>query len=393
MQGNGWGWAAWIAAFVIVPGPALAVMLGGGVAVGAPGTQVSIAVTLATEGVDVLATQNRIDFDRTVFVAPRTDGEPDCTVEPAIDKSATAFRYAPLGCDPLVDCTGVRAFVLAFDNLDPIADGAVLYRCRVGIDPDAAPGEYELPLTELGASAAMGVLLPITSTPASVTVTSAPVAQLTISDAAGAPGATVSVEVGFADLAGGAVPVVGVQHDLAFPAAAVIPADDDDAPACTVNPAIGKDGTVFTFLPDGCTPGSDCTGVRAFVLALANTDPLADGVPLYACTLRIADAATPGTYPLIASMLRGSGPLGEARVLTAIDGTLTVEPAVPACAGDCDGGGSVTIDEILLGVNLVIGSATQGACPALDGNGNGVITVDELVRAVGAALDGCPGRG
>lgn len=388
MQGNFWGRVACVAALALVPVRATAVILSGSDAVGAPDTQVSIAVTLATEGAAVLATQNRIDFDRTVFVAPRANGQPDCTVEPAIDKSATAFRYTPLGCDPLADCTGVRAFVLAFDNLDPIADGAVLYHCTLAIAAHAAPGEYELTLTDLGASAAMGVLLPISSESTVVTVTTPPVARLIVGDATGVAGSTVTVNVGFTDLAAGSVPVVGVQHDLALPPGTTIPADTGGAPACTVNPAIDKDGTVFTFLPDGCTPGSNCSAVRAFVLSLMDAEPLADGTMLYSCPLHIAANAVPGTYPLAASMVRGSGPLGESRVLAAVNGSLTIEPA-PACAGDCDGGGSVSINELLLGVNIIIGLADTQVCPALDVNGNGEVTIDELVRAVNVALGGC----
>jgi hypothetical protein len=60
-----------------------------------------------------------------------------------------------------------------------------------------------------------------------------------------------------------------------------------------------------------------------------------------------------------------------------------------ACVGDCDGDGSVTIDELVRGVNIVLGSAPVGWCWAFD-CGGGDVTVDCLVRGVNAVLGGCP---
>lgn len=59
------------------------------------------------------------------------------------------------------------------------------------------------------------------------------------------------------------------------------------------------------------------------------------------------------------------------------------------CAGDCSGDGKVTVDEIVSGVTVALGSGEIGACLAYDGNGDRAITVDELVESVDAALNGC----
>jgi hypothetical protein len=69
-------------------------------------------------------------------------------------------------------------------------------------------------------------------------------------------------------------------------------------------------------------------------------------------------------------------------------------PSVPgmataACAGDCDGDGEVTIEEILLGVGMVLG-APLDACPSFDTNLDGMVTVEEVVVAIRHALDACP---
>lgn len=57
------------------------------------------------------------------------------------------------------------------------------------------------------------------------------------------------------------------------------------------------------------------------------------------------------------------------------------------CSGDCNGDGSVTIDELLTMVNLALGSM-QG-CTAGDTNRDAKITIDEILAAVDKALNGC----
>lgn len=69
--------------------------------------------------------------------------------------------------------------------------------------------------------------------------------------------------------------------------------------------------------------------------------------------------------------------------------TATATPGFAACGGDCDGGGSVTVDEILTCVNQALGIV--GGCTACDGDGSGAVTVDEIIAAVNAALAGCEG--
>ena len=68
---------------------------------------------------------------------------------------------------------------------------------------------------------------------------------------------------------------------------------------------------------------------------------------------------------------------------------LTVPGAVPTCAGDCDGGGTVTVDELIKGVNIALGAAGIELCPPFDTNGSNTVTVDELVKGVNSALGGC----
>jgi CSLREA domain-containing protein len=62
---------------------------------------------------------------------------------------------------------------------------------------------------------------------------------------------------------------------------------------------------------------------------------------------------------------------------------------LPACVGDCNGDTSVTVDELVRGVNIALGTLRLHVCPSFDRSGDTAVTVDELVHAVAAALNGC----
>ena len=64
---------------------------------------------------------------------------------------------------------------------------------------------------------------------------------------------------------------------------------------------------------------------------------------------------------------------------------------LPTCVGDCNGDGTVTVDEILTMVNIALGNTPVTACEAGDANHDGQITVDEILTAVNNALNGCGG--
>lgn len=62
---------------------------------------------------------------------------------------------------------------------------------------------------------------------------------------------------------------------------------------------------------------------------------------------------------------------------------------LPACVGDCDRNGFVTVDELVTGVNIATGTASVRSCVAFDPTANDVTTVDELVGGLSMALRGC----
>ena len=66
----------------------------------------------------------------------------------------------------------------------------------------------------------------------------------------------------------------------------------------------------------------------------------------------------------------------------------TATPA-PFCGGDCDGSDLIAINELIIGLNILLGRTGAGACAAADIDADGAVTIDESVAAVGNALEGC----
>ena len=115
-----------------------------------------MSVSLETE-VEVAGTQNDVTFPSGIGVVAKNNGKPECAVNEAIEKGGTSFAYQPSGCTPGDTCTGIRALVLALDNVDPIPSGSVLYTCEVSIDADVENGTYPLVCSNAGASDPDGV--------------------------------------------------------------------------------------------------------------------------------------------------------------------------------------------------------------------------------------------
>jgi hypothetical protein len=79
-------------------------------------------------------------------------------------------------------------------------------------------------------------------------------------------------------------------------------------------------------------------------------------------------------------------------ILCALIPVVLVRPTfAQQCCGDCDGNGTVTVEELVTAVgNALDGCPTDGPCCG-DCDGLGSVEVNELVGSVGNALEGCPG--
>lgn len=64
--------------------------------------------------------------------------------------------------------------------------------------------------------------------------------------------------------------------------------------------------------------------------------------------------------------------------------------AATTCTGDCSSDGTLTVDEVVTGVNIALGLQSLEVCPSFDTNGDGRVDIGELIGAVNHALDGCP---
>jgi hypothetical protein len=70
------------------------------------------------------------------------------------------------------------------------------------------------------------------------------------------------------------------------------------------------------------------------------------------------------------------------------DGSIIVWQSRAHCPGDCDDSGTVTVDEVVRGVNLALDQVVE-FCAAIDPNGDRSVTVDERARGQ-CNLAGCP---
>jgi len=69
--------------------------------------------------------------------------------------------------------------------------------------------------------------------------------------------------------------------------------------------------------------------------------------------------------------------------------TPTPNATPQACIGDCSGDQAVTVNELLMLVNIALNNDLVTACPVGDANQDGEITINEILAAVNNALNGC----
>jgi hypothetical protein len=194
-----------------------------------------------------------------------------------------------------------------------------------------------------------------------------------------------------------------------------------DLHTITATGADGKDGTagdtiqvqVYCFAkcgPSGCTPCPtprpdelsvapaliSCPGAS---LAIENKNPT-QAIDWYAgyvaqpwVHLCKGSGQTPDSVTLIctAGGLPPAGRSADISFFTTGAGPVTavVQQTGAACRGDCDGGGGVTVNEILTMVNIALGNSEVSQCTAGDTNGDCQITIDEILTAVNNALSEC----
>lgn len=123
-----------------------------------------------------------------------------------------------------------------------------------------------------------------------------------------------------------------MQNDILFEPQVGVAASQDGEPLCARNPDLDQDVS-FAFLPQGCTPGVDCTGIRAIVGDTGPVSPIPTGSVLYACTIAVAGSTSPGDYPLTCADAGATNGDGGAVETTCDDGVITVIGTIPTPTG------------------------------------------------------------
>jgi hypothetical protein len=139
--------------------------------------------------------------------------------------------------------------------------------------------------------------------------------------------------------------------------------------------------------PSGVLSGTP-TAAGDFSFTISATD--ADAVQVTKAYTMAIDGSLPAATATEMPTVTPTPPATALDTATATASPIaTATATVKACAGDCDGDGRVAISELVGGVNIALGNAPVGSCPALNPNRDGSVSIDELVAAVDAAQTGC----
>jgi hypothetical protein len=279
-------------------------------------------------------------------------------------------------------------------------------------------------------------------------------AGVSVSEATGSPGGTVTLNVRFMQGPDDGVTGQGNDDVAAVAFTIGIPGEGGDTPLQVQNCADGDgDGlpdafTVGTAIRDnfrvvvenvecvegecGCAAGRGrciCPGVgdeRDNFINVAVFGPkdlpeqgpvnipiLPDSTNLLSVVLRVAPGTAQGDVPVrVFADVDGSaakpqfgaflsvgdqaaidqtGDDQERSQIAFTDGNVEVIPGVdPSCVGDCDESGGVDVSELVMGINIALDAAALSQCIAFEKTPDGAVAIDELVTAVNNALTGCP---
>lgn len=178
----------------------------------------------------------------------------------------------------------------------------------------------------------------------------APSVRLVIDPVAADVGSVVELAVRLESTTGQAS---AIEFDLQLDERLRVTAGGDGRPDCSVNPAINKEASGFSFRPARCGDGNlGCEVVHAVILAADNREPIADDSELFRCRMRIPPQVPDGAYPIHARNARYAPPSGDDLEAAVSEGWVVVGQAVlpsptavpiatttPTHSGGSDGGG------------------------------------------------------
>jgi len=104
-----------------------------------------------------------------------------------------------------------------------------------------------------------------------------------------------------------------------------------------------------------------------------------------------ASTPSPGGSPTVDPIPSATATLLATATTSASATVATFTPTVPppACVGDCNDNRDISVNELVTGVGIALGSLPLSACPAFE-CAAGQVNISCLVAGVDAALNGCP---
>jgi len=123
----------------------------------------------------------------------------------------------------------------------------------------------------------------------------------------------------------------------------------------------------------------------ALAIATAPATPLATNTPGATASATRTEAATPAATDTATATRTPAPPTASATA------TATATTAAVSCIGDCNHSNEITVNELITGVSIALGSLPSSSCPAF-ACAHGEVDVSCLIAGVNAALNGCPAQ-
>ncbi|MBI3785353.1 MAG: hypothetical protein HY270_18325 [Deltaproteobacteria bacterium] len=307
---------------------------------GVPGDDIPLTINFDSAGTNVEAIDVTLSTGSNSPLLPDPSGLADCRLAPELELSAQLER----GGDCRNTCLRTQLQVKSLPG-NRLPDHGPLFTCTANIGPRV---QGPLPLIlfpavalsdadeEFPVATEDGVVLLLSRDNATPRATRTPWPTLTPQPTY-SPTATpepVVIEARSLNLVAGdsghltvvlhthGSSVAGIQNDLSFSADAAV-AGASGKPLCSVNPAINKSNSTFTFLPSGCgSEAEPCTRVRAIILSFEDVAMIADGSEVYSCTVRGADHS--GLFPIQVTRAFASDARGASLPALGIDAEIVV---------------------------------------------------------------------
>jgi hypothetical protein len=163
-----------------------------------------------------------------------------------------------------------------------------------------------------------------------------------------------------------------------------------DAASATLNVRV-TDGEIAV---SGSTPTPLATGTASATASLtATATATASQQPSPPVTATATATAAPAIATATVTVTAAATATTTASATETATSVVTGTATPPPCVGDCDHSEQVTINELIVGVDIVLGTLPPAACPEFECLGRpGEVDITCLIAAVNAAQNGCPGQ-